>query len=205
MRTSAAVLALVLAGVLALAGAAGGPDVQSGPTVFVDAPGTVSPDADQVDIPINIRDVDNFGGFTFVLSFDPAVVRALDVVKDEFLGSSGRETFCNEPTIEDSAVRLECVSLRATPEGPDGGGTIAVVKLEPVAEGTTQLALSRVRIVRPEGSEIQVQTEDAELKVDKGGNWFSDNWLLLALVGGGVLLVLIALGAASRRRASRAV
>jgi hypothetical protein len=177
---------------------------QESATVFVDAPGSVSPDDDQVQFDVKVRDVENLGGFSLVLSFNPDVFNPVSILKGDFLGSTDREVVCADPTIEDSAMRLECVSLRDQPAGPDGEGTLAVVTLQPEAEGDSDLALSRVRLVHPDGSEIAVGSEDASLSVSESGNWITDNIPLVA----GIAAAVVAAGAVvayfvARRNASQ--
>jgi hypothetical protein len=94
------------------------------------------------------------------------------------------------------------VTLRPEPAGADGGGVLATVTFKPQAAGTTGLALTHVRLLEPDGTEIESKTEDGTLKVskDSGG---SNVWLI---VGGiAVVAVLVIAGGgtfAMRRRGS---
>ncbi len=155
-----------------------------------------------IDVSIDVANVTNLAGFQFVLVVDPSVLKPLSARKTAFLSTSGREIFCPEPTIEDAAIRYACVTLRETPAGVDGSGTIATVSLQPAAKGTSDLVLKEVRLVHPDGTEIASTTADSRLSVT-GGTWWST--LRIALVaGGGALALLVVLALVWRLRARSA-
>ena len=103
--------------------------------VTITAPAKAPPDGGELQIQVGVSNVKNIGGFQFVLTVDSKVLRPVAVTKGEFLGSSGREVFCPEPTVDSDSVLLECVTLREQPAGADGSGTLAIVTLKPEAAG----------------------------------------------------------------------
>jgi hypothetical protein len=156
-------------------------------TVSLTAPSKAAPDGAEIDVLVNVKDVKNIGGFQFILTVDSGVLQPVSVAKGEFLGSSGREVYCPEPTIDSSSVLLKCVTLRPEPAGADGSGLLATVKFKPLAAGNTSLALSHVRLLEPDGTEIESKSEDSSLKVAKGGSSSKTLWLIV----GGVAVVAI--------------
>jgi hypothetical protein len=93
-------------------------------------------------------------------------------------------------------VKLQCNTLRQTPAGVDGSGTLAVVTFEPIAEGSSPLTLE-AQLSHPDGGRIESSTEDARVKI--GGDGIS----VLLRIGIGIGAVAIAAAAAGlviRRR-----
>jgi hypothetical protein len=124
---------------------------------------------DEFDVGISVENVSQLAAFQVALSFNSDVLQALSIKKMEFLGSTGREVQCNEPTVEDAAVRLSCVTLRRTPNPPDGSGTLATVTFKPRGSGRSDLALSQVTLALPDGTQIPATTRDAAITVTGGG------------------------------------
>ena len=162
---------------------------------------SVSDTADTVSVDIVAENVDNLGAFVFVLVFDQEVLRATEVRRGDFLASTGREPLCDEATIDPTAVRLQCVTLRPTPEGPDGTGVLATVVFEPVDEGTSTLRFSRAQMARATAGagSIEIETYEATLTVSGDGT----SWLPFAIggaVAAGILVAVAAGGALWLRR-----
>jgi hypothetical protein len=157
-----------------------------------------------VDVEIRADDLTNLGAFQIVLSVDPNVLEPVSIDKTDFLGSSGRETFCQPPTIDSASILYVCTTLRTTPAGVDGSGTLAIAQFHSKAKGTTDVALSHVKLAHPDGSELPSTTSDANLTVKGGSGFFSAT--NIAIIAAGVVVALIVLGggalAIARRRSS---
>ncbi len=171
--------------------------------VTIMAPAKAAPDGDELQIQVGVSDVKNIGGFQFVLTVDSKILKPVSVAKGEFLGSSGREVFCPEPTVDSASVLLKCVTLRDQPAGADGSGTLAIVTLKPEAAGASDLALSHVRLLEPDGTEIPVKTADGRLTIAEGGD-STKEWLIIGGVAAGAVLVVGAGGAFAIRRRGNA-
>lgn len=154
----------------------------------------------QVDVVVS--DVENLGAFEFVMGFHGGIV-ALDdnpIEKGTFLSSSGREVFCNDPTLQEDALRYQCVTLGDSPaEGATGSGVLASVYFEIVGDGVSRLEFTNSRLSTPMGEPIDATWEGGSIDA---GSSSSSNWLVWLVAGGAVLLVCV-LGAAFvwRRRA----
>ncbi len=170
------------------------------PSVVVSAApesGKIARSRERFDVWIAVADVQNLGAFNVRLTFDPNVLRPLSIVKTDFLGSSGREVVCPDPIIADDNVKLQCNTLRQTPAGVDGSGTLATVTFEPIAEGSSPLTLE-AHLSHPDGGNIPSVAEDARVKI--GG----DDMNVLLWIGIGIGAAVIAGAGAgfviSRRR-----
>lgn len=136
----------------------------------ISSPSHVSPSDDQFEAQVVVKNVTNLGGFEIIVSFDPNVLRATSISKTDFLGSTGREVQCPDPTVEDAAVRLLCVSLRAQPAGPDGDGPIATIGFETKSTGSTDISISpRTHLLHPDASDITASQKDGHVRVESGG------------------------------------
>ena len=176
----------------------------SAATVTLTAPSKAAADGAELDVLVNVKNVKNLGGFQFVLTVDSKVLKPISVVKGEFLGSSGREVFCPEPTVDSDSVLLKCVTLRPEPAGADGAGLLATVRFKPQAAGTTDLSLSHVRLLQPDSTEIGSTSEDGKLNVSKDSG-SSNTWLIVGAIA--VVAVIVVAGGgmfAMRRRGGAA-
>lgn len=164
----------------------------------------VAPDKD-VNVDIRVSNATNLGAFQIVLSVDPNILQPVSIAKTDFLGSSGREVFCPEPpTIDSASIRYNCVTLRMTPEGVDGSGTLAVATLHSKGKGTSDLSLTHVKLTHPDGDEIPSTTTDGKLKVTSGGGFFGPLTITLIAVAAVVALVVLGAGAFALNRRNAA-
>jgi hypothetical protein len=127
-------------------------------SVIVDGPG------EPVSAGVVVSNVTNLGGFQFRLNFNPDVISFSSIDIGDFLGSTGRQVECVPPDVTSSSVTIACTTLGAAPPpGPDGSGVLAVVNFSAVANGTTALGLTNVKIVTVEAVVIPAATQDGSL------------------------------------------
>ncbi len=172
-------------------------------SVRVEAPpGELPKGTNTVDVQVMVDNVENLGGFQFILNFDPNVLKATGADAGPFLGSSGREVLCNDPTIDDGAIRLSCVTLRQLPAGAVGSGLLATVHLDVIGSGRTDLSLDRVMLNTPPGQSIPMSgvTGSSLVAPDRGGGF---NWMLWGPVIGVIVAVLAVAGGGGLVLASR--
>jgi hypothetical protein len=158
---------------------------------------------ESVPVQIILDNVSNLGGFQFVLQYDGDVFEFQQEQRGDFLGSTGREVVCNDPLSDVGSVRIECVTLRPTPEGASGSGTLSTVLLKAKGSGDVQFTLDRIKLIAADetGTVIPSTGETASLNV-KGDSGM--NWLIWGpVIGlGGLLVAGIVTFAVSRMRSA---
>lgn len=86
----------------------------------------------QITVDVDTSNVSDLGAYEFTLSFapeSPPLMFQYDGVEDRgFLGSTGRQVFCQPPVVTAVSVRFGCATSGQA-EGPSGGGTLARVTL----------------------------------------------------------------------------
>ena len=195
----------VLALVCATAASFAFPTSAQNQTATVQTVATTKSVSTNKDVAVEIRasGLSNLGAFQFVVSVDPNILQPVSIEKTDFLGSSGRETQCDDaPTIDSASIRYFCTTLRTTPAGVDGDGTLAIAHFRSKRKGTTDVALSHVLLAHPDGSELPSTTADGKFTVSGGSGFFSAT--NIGIIAGAVVVAVIVLGggafAIARRR-----
>jgi hypothetical protein len=164
-----------------------------------------------VRVDVTARDVTDLGAFEFIMTFNGEVLEVgrndqggYRIEQGDFLGSSGREVFCGEPTIDTNALRYFCTTLGAEPrDGAEGEGLIASVFFETKGEGQSNLQFSHAQLTTPPGDRIDTEWQAGVIEIEDDGGM---NWAFYAIVGGAVLAGILAVAAAltiiSRRRSA---
>jgi hypothetical protein len=183
----------VLAALLFLLPAGGAKAQDGGAVMRVVAPvEEIDASEDEIAIEVAADNVENLGAFQFVLTFDEELLDFKRAENSIFLTSTGREFgVCGTTTIQDGAIRYSCTTLRLEPEGPDGSGTLVTLYFDPTDGGTTKLGLTNTKLVTPAAEEMQLTTQEAELKV-KGDSGL--NVMLIALIAAGAVLAVAVVG-----------
>lgn len=201
--------------VLALAAASATAQTPAGPSVRLQGPQEEIPrNQKTVDLQLMVENVQNLGGFQFILNFDPKILEATGAEVGDFLGSSGREVLCKDPTIDEGALRFACVTLRQQPAGANGSGLLATVHLKVRGSGPTDLSLDKVGLYTPPGEIIPPAAITGSSLVVAGGS--GTNWALwgtiiglaavavVVLAGGGLYLLISRRSARSKAPAASA-
>lgn len=103
-------------------------------------------------VPDRFEPSTGLGAFEFTLFFDPALLRIIGAEPRDFLASTGRSIFCFQRWPEPGEYSFGCASS-GSEDGPQGGGELAVVTIEPVANGTSALNLE-AGLAGPLGDDI---------------------------------------------------
>jgi hypothetical protein len=127
--------------------------------------GPIGADAAPFTVQVLVEDVTNLGAFQFDLLYEPSVVGLTNVDMGPFLGSSGRRVQCLDPKMAPGSVHFVCVSLGATPAGPDGSGVIATLTFDPAADGSSFLRFGDTVLAGPDGQPIPATTEDGSITI----------------------------------------
>jgi len=111
-----------------------------------------------------IEDADDLGAYEFTMHFDPAVVQVTDVQDWGFLGSGGRTVpDFPDPAIDNDNGTVSFARVSLPPgQGADGNGTLAVIFLEAVGIGTSDLELD-VRLFNTAGEEEAPTVVDGQI------------------------------------------
>lgn len=98
-------------------------------------------------IALDISRAENFGGFEFTFGYNPNVISVTKILVGPFPGSTGRTVMPLGPLrLNDSKVSFGAFSLGASPEGPNGTGTIALIEIQVIGEGHSDLIISNPEI-----------------------------------------------------------
>lgn len=157
-----------------------------------------------VRVDVMVEDVEDLGGFAFVMSWDGHILEGdqADIQRGDFLGSSGRQVYCEAPVLERYALRYACVTLGSEPRaGASGSGLLASVYLTPDGNGNSSIQFSSAQLTTPPGETITTQWESGEIEVSSSGS-ATNFGLVLSIIGAGVALVagLAAIAVFRRRR-----
>jgi hypothetical protein len=87
----------------------------------------------------------DLGGYEFKMDFDPDVVTVTDVSDAGFLETTGNTLEVEEWIVEDGTLRVVAAS-DAAGAGPSGDGALAVITLEAIALGDSELDLFDLQV-----------------------------------------------------------
>ncbi len=139
-----------------------------------------------IQVDVLVRNVEDLGAFEFVLTFDGNLLEVGQdsVVEGPFLGSSGRQTYCPEPTIDNNALRYACVTLGPTPrQGANGEGLLASVFFEPKGGGEATIEFTRAQLATPPGDSIDAEWRAGKIALESGGGFPWWGWAVVAVAG----------------------
>jgi len=119
----------------------------------------------------DVKDPDGLGGYTLVMTYDPAVLNAIEATDSAYAESTGNDVICLSGTVDNIAGRLGlwCFIFAFLPPvpGPQTNvpETIAVVTFEPVGEGSTVLDISGTLITNALGTTLAASTTNGKMIV----------------------------------------
>ena len=115
-------------------------------------------------VPITISGVSQLGNVTLSISYNPAVLKATDVVQGTFM-QQGRATTVFTPKIDAVNGRID-VAITRPPQagGASGEGMLASITFQAVAAGNSPVSVTAVA-TSADGRTIQVQTAPAMVVV----------------------------------------
>lgn len=130
--------------------------------------------SEPLDISIRVDSVANLGGFELTLTWDPNRLVPIDGTPSQvlsigpFLGSTGRSPTCLRDLTVPGRAWILCYTLGASPDGPTGGGVIAVMRFKaPVTstQGWSLLSFSEVQLADITGASIGVTSQNGLVAV----------------------------------------
>jgi hypothetical protein len=135
------------------------------PTIPVDAASF------QVDVFVDqVTNPTGLGGYDLMLSFDPAIIRAISVSDSGFVLSTGNIVVCVPSQIDNTAgwAMLSCVTVPLfVGDGPTTTvpQLLATATFQPVASGSSVLSLEGTNLYDPSGMPLEVTLEHSEVTI----------------------------------------
>ncbi len=102
---------------------------------------------DTFTLDLSAGDVIDLAGWQFDISFDPAVLEAIEVNEGDFLKTDGGTTFFQKGTVDNTTGKITGLNAtRFNEDGATGTGTLLSVTFLAKAEGETQLTLNNFQL-----------------------------------------------------------
>jgi len=155
----------------------------------------------------DITEEENLYGWECRVTFNPAIVNALDAVEGPFLGATGYDTTWLPPSIDNTVgtIDIGCLLTPAAewdgfpPNGASGSGTLATISFTVVGQGATDLyfreerdtELDSVMIAGGSQNEVPI-VHTAEKGVFSNAGTVISSQLILIIVG---IVVVVVVGA----------
>jgi Cohesin domain len=93
------------------------------------------------EVGVLVNNAVDLGAYEITLGFDPSALQFVTAQDGPFLESTGRGVYCLGADSTASTARFVCTTMGAEPDGPNGGGTLAVFTFVPMQMGATQVSL----------------------------------------------------------------
>jgi hypothetical protein len=116
------------------------------PTIRFDPSSSAVPLGATFVVNVAVDDVVDLGAFEFTMTFDPAVVKVQNVALGPLLSSTGRTVGAVGPVTDTLGVCDFGGFSFGESAGPDGTGTVALVTLEALAVGSTNLTFTAAQL-----------------------------------------------------------
>lgn len=161
---------------------------------------------DAIRVDVSVTGASNVGAFEVVFAYSDASLELRDpqasFERGPFLGSSGREVFCPEPTTTAGQVRYACVTLGSEPlEGSAGDGLLVSVYFFKREDGSGErrIALSSASVSSPMGQALPSEAATGEIRLPSGGGG-NTLWYVIGAVGAAAVVVAAGGAAVALRR-----
>ena len=129
-------------------------------------PETVIHVGDTFTLDINAENVNDLAGWQSDISFDPAVLEAVEVNEGDFLKTDGGATFFQDGTIDNTAGKITRISAtRFNEDGVTGTGTLLSVTFLAKTGGETQLALHNLQLGAFTGEQINAESYEVVITI----------------------------------------
>ena len=116
---------------------------------------------------ISVEDVFDLAGWQFDITFDPAVLEAVEVSEGNFLKTGGGTAFFQKGTIDNTTGKItKLSSARLSDDGVSGTGTLLSVTFTAKTGGETQLALSNFQLGSTTGEIINAGPHEVIITIE---------------------------------------
>ena len=110
---------------------------------------------DTFTLDIGARDFFDLAGWQFDITFDPAILEAINVIEGDLLKMDGASTFFQSGTIDNASGRITKINAaRTSTGGVNGTGTLLQMMFRAKSAGETALTLRNVEFGDPTGTLI---------------------------------------------------
>ena len=119
---------------------------------------------------LNIRaeNVADLAGWQFDITFDPAILEAIDVSEGDFLKMDGGNTLFQSGSIDNAAGKIEGLgAIRLSTQGVTGTGAVLQVTFRAKSPGETQLALQNFEFAAITGDYIPAEPQQIRITVEE--------------------------------------
>ena len=122
---------------------------------------------DTFTLDIRAENIFDMAGWQFDITFDSAVLEAIDVSESDFLKMDGGTTFFQGGTIDNAAGKIEGISaIRLSTRGVTGTGTLLQVTLKAKSDGETRLTLQNFEFGATTGDLIPAGPHEVRITVE---------------------------------------
>ncbi len=142
------------------------PSTDGNPTVWINPVHINNEEGVVGNIAVDVINVADFGAFQATLKFNPKIIQVDDVVLGNFLDSTGRQTNPLVTEVDNTSGEISFVAFTSGDSaGPNGGGTLAIIKFTSKQSGVSRLELDNVRLVARLGETIKTQVGNGQINV----------------------------------------
>ena len=124
---------------------------------------------DTFTLDIRAENIFDMAGWQFDITFDSAVLEAIDVSESDFLKMDGGTTFFQSGSIDNAAGKItELSATRLSTQGVNGTGTLLQVRFKAKSAGETELALHKFEFGTTTGEHIPAGPHEIKITVEEG-------------------------------------
>jgi hypothetical protein len=123
-------------------------------------------------VSVNVSNVANFGAYSFVVQFNPAVLQVVSngaTADNTFLSSTGNTANLLQNIVDNTAGTVSMASWTlGNNTGPNGAGRIATIVFNTLAQGTTQLQINTAIVSDVNGIQQSSTTQGTNVQIVPG-------------------------------------
>ena len=124
---------------------------------------------DTFTLDIGAEDVFDLAGWQFDITFDPAILEAINVSEGDFLKTGGGTTFFQSGSIDNATGKITGLNAaRLSTQGVSGTGTLLQVTFKAKSAGETELALQNFQFGSVTGDSIPAGPHEVRFTVAEG-------------------------------------
>lgn len=142
---------------------------QDGTVVRFTSPLEVIEPEETVELTVEVFEVNDLAGFQIHFRWDPELLDYVEaVVREDFLGSTGRRVDYLPPVVQEDGVVVLAYSVPqgGPAPGASGSGELMTLRLRGLAGGTSAVEMPEVLLTDTLNNEVATDVEGAQIVVD---------------------------------------